>query len=106
MKLFCAFLHARSGNHVWAADSQLELDDWISQIKQAVQEDRLKRRRTKGQSLVVASGDDTPFELNAESGLSYKNRVDSGKPLSRIPPHFPTPTSRELSWSMKFIIFS
>lgn len=51
----------------------------MDRIKQAVQEDRIKRRRTKGQSLVVASGDDTTFESYTESGLSYKNRVDSGE---------------------------
>lgn len=61
-----------------AADSQPELDDWMDQIKKAVQEDRIRRRRTKGQSLVVTSADEKSFEYT-DSGISYKNMVDSGE---------------------------
>lgn len=51
-------------------------------IKQVVQEDRLNRRRNKTQSRVIASSssDDSAFQSLDESGMSYKNRVDSGKP--------------------------
>lgn len=67
-----------------AADSQPEMDDWMDKIKQAVQEDRIRRRRTKGQSRVIGSDDDTSFESYDDSGLSYKNRVDSGE---TVEPH-------------------
>lgn len=55
------------------------MEDWIDSIKQAVQEDRLRRRRTKGQSKVMSSAEDTSFESYNESGLSYRNKVDSGE---------------------------
>lgn len=67
-----------SGHHVLAASTQPDLEDWMARIKQAVQEDRLRRRRTKGQSMVVASPEDNSIEYN-DSGMSYKNRVDSGE---------------------------
>lgn len=61
------------------------MEDWIDSIKQAVQEDRLRRRRTKGQSRVMSSAEDTSFEsYNNESGLSYQNKVDSGEQKSII----------------------
>ena len=60
-----------------AADTQPELEDWMAQIKQVVAEDRLRRRRTKGQSVVTASPDSSSASYN-DSGISYKNQVDSG----------------------------
>ena len=62
-----------------AADTQPELEDWMAQVKQVVLEDRLRRRRTKGQSVVVASPSDGSVASYNDSGLSYKNKVDSGK---------------------------
>ncbi len=62
-----------------AADTQPELEEWMEKIKQLIVEDRLRRRRTKGQSVVMASSSsDTSFGSYNDSGLSYKNRVDSG----------------------------
>ena len=61
-----------------AADTQPEMEDWMAEIKQVVVEDRLKRRRTKGQSVVVAGSSDGTFVTYNDSGLSYKNRIDSG----------------------------
>lgn len=68
-----------AGQHVLAADSQPDLEDWMESIKQVMQEDRLKRRRTKAQSRVMTSDEDTLLESFSDSGLSYKNKVDSGK---------------------------
>ena len=61
-----------------AADSQPELDSWMDSIAQAIQEDRLKRRRTKAQSMVVSSTSDSSIGTSRDSGFSYKNNVDSG----------------------------
>lgn len=63
-----------------AADSQPELEEWMECIKNAIQDDRLRRRRTKGQSMVVAS-DDTDHlpSFSDDTGMSYKNRIDSGE---------------------------
>ena len=61
-----------------ASESQPGMEDWMDAIQQAVQEDRINRRRTKTQSKVIASPDVTLDYLN-ESGLSFKNKVDSGK---------------------------
>ncbi len=57
------------------------MESWMDQIKKAVHEDRISMRRSKTQSKVIASpggGDDSPPSLR-ESGLSYKNKVDSGE---------------------------
>ena len=67
------------GHHVLAADSQPELEEWMECIKNVCQEDRLKRRRTKGQSMVVTSDEDILPSFSDDTGMSYKNRVDSGE---------------------------
>lgn len=62
-----------------AAESQPELESWMDTIKEVVHDDKIKRRRNKGQSRVITSSDsELPDTLDA-SGLSYRNKVDSGK---------------------------
>lgn len=61
-----------------AADSHPELDDWMANIHQAVQEDKLRRKRKKSQSKVMASNSTDSVSFS-DSGMSYKNRVDSGE---------------------------
>lgn len=74
-----SMLYSCSGNHMLAAESHPELDGWMESIKQAVQEDRLKRRRTKAQTKVTGAPSNDLSQSFNESGISYKNRVDSGK---------------------------
>ena len=61
-----------------ATETQPEVDSWIDSIKGAIQEDRIKRRRSKAQSrITTTSGSD--IEQSTGKGICYKNKVDSGK---------------------------
>ncbi len=56
----------------------MEVDSWIDDIKAAIHEDKIKRRRSKAQSRVATSSGSDISE-SGEKGISYKNKVDSGK---------------------------
>lgn len=64
------------GHHVLAADSQLDMEQWIEAIKDTVREDRSHMRQKKTQSMVVKrSGDEYP---TASVGKGYSSKLDSG----------------------------
>lgn len=68
--------HYFPGHHVLAADNQLDMDQWIEAIKDAVQDDRIHMRRKKTQSMVVKrAGDEYP---TASVGRGYASKLDSG----------------------------
>lgn len=61
-----------------AAESQPEMDEWLSCLQDAVQEDKVRRRRSKTQSKVKAATSDSMSSSLNDSGPSYKNTIDSG----------------------------
>ena len=62
-----------------AAESQLDMKDWMDYIKEVVLDDKIKRRRSKAQSRVIASSSSDLSDTLNYSGLTYRNKVDSGK---------------------------
>jgi len=62
---------------VFASETQPEVDSWIDSIREAIHEDKIKRRRSKAQSKAFTSSGSDIAEAS-EQGISYKNKVNSG----------------------------
>ena len=62
---------------MFASETQPEVDNWMDSIREAIHDDKVKRRRSKAQSMVFTSSGSDIAE-GSEHGISYKNKVDSG----------------------------
>lgn len=69
------------GHHKFACDSQPDLEQWVDCIKEALHEDKMKRRQRKTQSLVINRDDVRESISDSSRGASHTNysNITEGK---------------------------
>lgn len=73
--MFSSFKITSTGQHVFAADNNPELDEWLDGIKDAVHEDRMKRKMNKTQTKKA-----TTTTTSAPTGPSSQTQSSNGQP--------------------------
>ena len=68
---------AHAGQHIFAASSQPDLDEWLDGIRDAVHEDRMKRKMNRSQAKKAAASETAP-QRPSQPHSSNRQPSDSG----------------------------